>query len=434
MKKIYTLITGGLLLLASYTQSTAQCPGNRYHDVLFPALPDSTMNVVYGSNANWMNSTTSLKMDIYQPHGDTDTLRALIIWAHGGSFIGGAKADMAMLCRDFSKLGYVTATMDYRLFMSGLIPGTGSVDSNSAGAAVMRAVHDARAAVRYFRKNFTEGGNTYGIDTNNIYFGGASAGGFIALHLAYMNELSEFPSYIDTTGTTNGWQYGQKGMHGGIEGISGNQGYSSNIKAIVNLSGAISDTAWMHTGDVPVISTHSIGDGTVPYGHAKIFLSGTYPIQYVDGSVVVTIRANEQGIINCFKSYTGSDHVPEGSDAGRYDTTITLVRDFLEHFTCGTPITCTSIPTVGVNELAADDASIKVFPNPAYNTTTIDLTAFSGKTVSLEMYDALGRKVNDISKIKADRYTITRGSLPNGIYMINVIADGKLFSKKIIFE
>ncbi len=436
MKKIYTLITGSLLLLASYTQVNAQCAGNRYHDVIFPALPDSITDVVYGSNTSFLNQTTSLKMDIYQPSGDTDTLRALIIWAHGGSFVGGDKADMAMLCRDFSKMGYVTATINYRLGVTGIIPTTGNVDSNSAGAAVMRAVHDARAAVRYFRKNFSEGGNTYGIDTNNIYFGGASAGGFIALHLAYMDQWNEFPTYIDTTGTTNGWQYGQKGLHGGLEGLSGNPGYSSKVKAIVNLSGAIADTAWMHTGDIPVISTHSIGDGTVPYGTHLIYLSppSTYPIQVVDGSVSVANRANQVGITNCFKSYAGDQHVPEGSDPLIYDTTLTLARDFLEHFTCGTPITCTSIPTVGINELAANDVAIKIFPNPAHNATTIDLTAFSGNTVNIELYDVLGRKVKDITKIKADQYTITRGNLPNGIYLINVIADGKLFSKKIMFE
>ncbi|MCE9538437.1 MAG: T9SS type A sorting domain-containing protein [Bacteroidetes bacterium] len=440
MKKFYSLITGSLLVVSVVTQLNAQCPGNRYHDIVFPAMPDSTMNVVYGYNITFNNAVgtanypDTLKLDVYQPQGDTDSLRALIIFAHGGSFIGGHKADMSMLCRDFAKMGYVTATMDYRLLMNGLpFPGP---DSNTAGAAVMRAVHDARAAVRFFRKNFTEGGNTYGIDTNNIYFGGASAGGFIALHLAYMDKQSEFPSYIDTTGITVGWKTGQKGLHGGIEGLSGNQGYSSKVKAIVNLSGAISDTAWMHAGDIPVISTHSVGDATVPYGRKKIYLSppATYPIQYVNGSSVVAAKANEVGVINCFKSYPGNSHVPEGSSVQAYDTTLVLIRDFLEHFTCGTPITCTSNPSVGVSELASNDPAIKIFPNPAYNNVTVDLKAFSGKLVSIELYDALGRKVKEITKIKTEQHTITRGNLPNGIYLINVMVEGKLYSKKIIFE
>lgn len=431
MKKFYSLITGSLLVAAFSTQLNAQCAGNRYHDIIFPAMPDSTMDIIYGNNIRYNNSAQSLKLDVYQPNGDTDAMRALIIFAHGGSFVAGAKADMAMLCRDFSKMGYVTATIDYRLFMTDLpFPGP---DSNDAGAAVMRAVHDARAAVRFFRKNAREDGNTYGIDTNNIFFGGASAGGFMALHLAYMDELNEFPSYIDTTGITVGWKTGQKGLHGGIEGLSGNQGYSSKVKAIVNLSGAISDTAWMHAGDTPLISTHSVGDGTVPYGSTKIFLSGTYPIQYVDGSSSVAFRANEMGLINCFKSYPGNDHVPEGSGTA-YDTSLVLIRDFLEHFTCGTAITCTSIPSVGIGELAADDLLFNIYPNPAYNTVNIDLKAFSGKLVNIQLYDVLGRKVKEIDKIKTEQHTITRGNLPDGIYLVNVIVEGKLYSKKIMFE
>ncbi len=434
MKKIYTLFTGSILLIASSVQLNAQCAGNRYHDILFPAMPDSTMNIVYGNNVTYSNAAQSLKLDVYQPHGDTDSMRALIIWAHGGSFVGGAKADMSMLCRDFSKMGYVTATMDYRLFMTGLpFPGP---DSNDAGGAVMRAVQDGRAAVRFFRKNARVGGNTYNIDTNNIYFGGGSAGGFIALHLAYMDQESEFPAYVDTTGVTVGNKRGQKGVHGGCEGLSGNQGYSSKVKAIINLSGAVADTSWMHFGDTPVISTHSINDGTVPCGTHLIYLTppSTFPIQVVDGSNSVALRANQVGIVNCFKSYPGNHHVPETSNQLIYDTTLILVRDFLEYMHCGTPLTCTSFPATGVNEIKADDAAIKVFPNPAASSLTIDLKALSGRVVNIELYDALGRKVKEISKIKAEQYTITRGNLPNGIYLINVISDGKLFSKKIMFE
>ena len=251
-----------------------------------------------------------------------------------------------------------------------------------------------------------------------------------------MDKLSEFPNYIDTTGTTNGWKQGQKGMHGGIEGVSGNQGYSSKVKAIVNLSGAISDTAWMSAGDIPLISTHGTGDGTVPYGTDLIYLQppSTYPIQIVDGSSSVAIKANQVSLVNCFKSYLSNSHVPEG-DAPYYDTTLCLVRNFLEHFTCGTPFDCSySAMVSNIKDLTAADASINVYPNPAHNSITVDLKEFAGKTVNIELYDALGRKVKDVSKIKTAQYTIARDNLPNGIYLMNVNVDGKLHSKKIMFE
>lgn len=435
MKKIYTLITGSLFLAASSTQLNAQCTDGRYHDFVFPGAAVSS-DVVYGSNMTFSGSTQSLKLDVYEPQGDTATMRPLIIFAHGGSFVGGSKtgAEMIKICTDFAKLGYVTVSVDYRLFMTGFpFPGP---DSNDAGGAVMRAVHDARAAVRFFRKNVAENGNTYKIDTSAIYFSGISAGGFMALHLAYMDQLSEFPSHIDTTGITVGSKRGQKGLFGGLEGLSGNQGYSSKVKAIINLSGAISDTAWINTGDTPLLSTHGTGDGTVPYGTALIYLQppSTYPIQIVDGSSSVAIKANQVGLVNCFRSYVSNSHVPEG-DAPYYDTTLCLMRNFLEHFTCGIPFDCSySAMVTNIKDLTAADATINVYPNPANNSVTVDLKEFAGKTVNIELYDALGRKVKDVSKIKTGQYTITRDNLPNGIYLMNVNVDGKLLSKKIMFK
>ena len=56
-------------------------------------------------------------MDIYTPVGDNYTNRPLLIFAHGGSFIGGSKTNPTMvdLCETFAKRGYVTASINYRL-------------------------------------------------------------------------------------------------------------------------------------------------------------------------------------------------------------------------------------------------------------------------------------------------------------------------------
>ncbi len=42
-----------------------------------------------------------------------------------------------------------------------------------------------------------EDGNPWGIDPERIYMGGVSAGGFLALHHAYVDNESEIPSVID---------------------------------------------------------------------------------------------------------------------------------------------------------------------------------------------------------------------------------------------
>jgi para-nitrobenzyl esterase len=440
MKKFYSAIAFGSLLLSSVTGTKAQCTGGRYHDYIFPTFPDTTNNVIYGSNLKTnsagVGTTQILKMDIYQPTGDASTNRALVIVAHGGSFIGGSKTgtDVTPLCRDLAKMGYVTASIDYRTGMTNFpFASSHTLDSTDAGAAVMRAVHDGRAAIRFFRKNARIGGNTYGIDTNNIYFAGVSAGGFISLHVAYMNSLSEFPNYVDTTG--------QPGLHGGIEGQSGNPGYSSSVKAIVNICGAIGDTAWMQPGDIPVLSFHGTADGTVPYGSALIYLSppSTYPLLEVDGSCSVAKRANNVGITNCMETWFGKDHIPEvgttTSELAYYDSTITITRNFLEHFTCGVSLNCsyTMTPQVGITELHSN-IDFNLYPNPAQTAITVDLSEFFGKTVQVEVFDAMGKRVKNIEKIKDQKTVISRDGLSNGIYLISITSEGMRSSKMVMFE
>lgn len=426
MKKIY-LALATLVSLVATTKSNAQCAGNRYHDKIFPAVT-VTSNVQYGSNLKYNNTNQNLLLDVYEPTGDTSTSRALIVMAHGGSFIGGSKTgtDVVPLCNDLAKLGYVVASIEYRVGMNNFpFPGP---DSSDATEAVMRAVQDGRAAVRYFKKNVAVGGNTYKIDLNNIYFAGVSAGGFVALQLAYLDEISEFPNYIDTVG--------QYGIGGGIEGLSGNPGYSSDVKAIVNICGAIGDTAWMKAGDEPVLNFHGTDDGTVPYGSDIITLAGLFPIMPVDGSFSVNAKADQVGIVNCFEIHEGQDHVPHTGSAQYYDTTFTITRNFLEHFTCGVALDCnyTTPPAVGVEELNVSAADVDLYPNPANTNFTIDLVAFANNLVTIELYDVLGKRVANYGSIKTNQFNVNTNNLPAGVYFVRITSGQNAVTKKIILE
>ncbi len=428
MKKIYLSSCAALLIAASSIQLNAQCTGNRYHDFVFPATPVATSNVSYGSNLKSNGTTQNLLLDIYEPVGDVATMRPLVIVAHGGSFIGGSKTggDVVPICKDLARLGYVAVSIEYRVGMTRFpFPGP---DSTDAAPAVVRGVHDARAAVRFFRKNAAVGGNTYRIDPNQIYMLGVSAGGFIALQTAYMDNINELPPYIDTVG--------QPGIQGGIQGLSGNPGYSSDVTAVVNICGAVGDTAWINAGDEPVLSFHGTNDNTVPYGSAMITLSGVWPIMQVDGSFSIDARVDQLGIENCFEIYEGQDHTPHVGSAAYYDTTLTITRNFLEHFTCGIPLNCayTTPPAVGINELSVAAEDVDIYPNPANLSFVIDLTPFSSNSISIEMYDVVGKNIRTMNSIKAGKYNIERGNLDSGIYFVKITSKGKSITKKIIFE
>ena len=105
-------------------------------------------------------------MDIYEPNGDTETARPLIIWAHGGSFIGGSKTDgdVVTLADKFVKKGYVFASINYR------IGNDWPITQASATKAVVRAVQDMKASIRFFYKDRVTA-DTYKIDTTkNLYW------------------------------------------------------------------------------------------------------------------------------------------------------------------------------------------------------------------------------------------------------------------------
>jgi acetyl esterase/lipase len=428
MKKIYVTICF-MALCGIHNISNAQCAGERYFNYVFPANPTLTSNVNYGSNAKVDGATQQLMMDIYQPNGDTATKRPLVIVAHGGSFIGGSKtgSDVVPICKDLAKLGYVAASIEYRLGMNGLpFPGP---DSSDATEAVMRGVHDGRAAVRYFRKNAAINGNTYKIDTNNIFVAGVSAGGFIALQMAYLDQVAEIPSFIDMVG--------QPGLTGGIEGNSGNPGYSSEVKAIINMCGALGDTAWIKPGDEPVINFHGTNDGTVPYGSDEISLLGLYPLLKVHGSFSVNAKAVQMGIPTCFEIYENQDHVPATSNASYYDTTIVKIRTFLNHFVCGTPLNCNYNGSI-VNAVGAglmenvNNNSWSIYPNPAFNQLMVDLRKLESKNLNISIVNALGQVVISKSNVQAKQENVDISNLPAGLYQITVSDGEKQYDKKFV--
>ena len=281
-----------LFLLYTYQLTLAQCVGgNRYFSNIFEY--DSVMNVKFGANVTASTSTPQdLLLDIYLPKNDTLNKRPVIFFTHGGSFLFGSKSDgdVVYLCREFAKKGYVCISQDYRTGME-------SFDATSAARAVWRAMQDGKAAVRYMKAN----ASTYNIDTNMIIYGGSSAGGFTALHLAFLDKPNEVLPSIDTNIYTGP---GSTGL-GNFKGTTNNLPNSSNVHAVINLCGAIGDTSWIEPSDIaiPVINMHGTADQTVPYGTAIIKLLNTIPLLKVDGSASIRKKLNQANHPNYFYTF-----------------------------------------------------------------------------------------------------------------------------------
>ena len=60
-----------------------------------------------------------------------------------------------------------------------------------------------KSAVRYFRKDVKNNNNSFGINTNQIFVGGYSAGAVTAAHLSVIDEgevPEEFQSFFEKSG------------------------------------------------------------------------------------------------------------------------------------------------------------------------------------------------------------------------------------------
>ncbi len=404
LKKTILLAFTALFGLLGFAQTVSHptCNGSRYWNEDY--TPNITPNVVFGQNVSQNGQNTTLKMDIYEPTGDNVTARPLAIFAFGGSFIGGTRttADMIAFCEKFSKLGFVTATIDYRLGVNIF-----QADSFELARAVMRATHDMRAAIRFFMKDaYTT--NTYRIDTNYIFVGGTSAGAVTALLAAYLDKESDAPQYI--LDIANGW--------GGLAGTSGNPGYNTPIKGVLNLAGCLSDKSFMADGGPDLCSMHGTLDDVVPYGHEMLVFSGVFNIKVVDGSGALHPFAQSAGINARLYPWQGGGHVPYVSDPLYMDTTLNYMRAFLYEEMCGSP--------TGIAE-GLKTSDFAVYPNPTLDKLTIRNDYAAGEAFLL---DITGKNVASYA-LPVGETEISVAQLPKGLYIVNIQSGGRQYSKKI---
>jgi len=306
MKRILQYATV-ICLLAIANNTFAQ---TRYMEEVFSSVT-ITSNIIYGNNLDAGTNPQDLMVDIYEPDtslGDSLVERPVIIYIHTGSFVPapspiqctGSKTDSAVVefCTQFAKRGYVAAAISYRVGWNPLHPDQTERIRGLLNAAY-RGIQDARTCVRWFRKNYEVGGNTYGIDTSKFIMFGQGTGGYISYACASMDRfdgemnLTKFIdpgcscpltclcSVIDTALSGDMYGLGNRPLN-----TENWPGYSSNIHMAVNLGGALPDLGWLEAGDVPMVGLHNVADPFGPYttdwvivpttGDRVVIVSGTH--------------------------------------------------------------------------------------------------------------------------------------------------------------
>ncbi len=357
MKRIFTLLI--VLVLASGMQLQAQ----RYVTEVFSEV-DVTPNVTYGMNATVIAYQIvgqaipeALKLDIYQPSGDVETNRPLILYFHTGNFLptpqngspSGTRTDLNVveMCTRLAKMGYVVASCDHRL---GWNPVATTQDERvyTLINAAYRGVQDCRTAIRFFRMTEDQLGNPYGIDPTKVCVWGQGTGGYISFAAATINNYSDIvipkfthdieipagsgnfvpvPMVIESiNGDIYGTSFGINPQDGDTLCYVNHPGYSSDFNVAVNLGGACGDSSWITAQDPPMISFHAPTDPFAPYNVGTVIVPGfNLPVVEVSGSghvqeIAHALNLNSSFLLadNAGDVYTNAANNSNGGNYGLY--------------------------------------------------------------------------------------------------------------------
>ncbi len=108
--------------------------------------------------------------------------------------------------------------------------------------------------------------------------------------------------------------------------------------------------------------------------------------------------------------------------------TKTPVADF-------TSAPCYSV--VGINELGQNNATISVYPNPAFDVVNISIASKVNAKAVVSVYNSVGQKVSQITSnltVGANTLNVNTSNYDAGIYFISANIEGKLYTQKVIVK
>lgn len=438
MRLYFTTFLCLSFLCASQVFAQSQCQSGRYAEAVFDCV-DTTENIVYGQGRlNWSttnifcqhgalppyNNFQDLLCDVYEPCNDSETARPLLIVIHGGAWAGGNKRDMAAYCHKMALRGYVVASISYRLSITpNILCWNAELDEKKLIRAFYRAMQDAKAAVRYFRAHAAD----WNIDSDNIFAAGHSAGAFNTLGLAYLTDDSERPEATFQQNYCGNWFNEILCTDlGGIEGEGGNAGFSSLVKAVIPIAGALPVLDFLDgPNDPPMLLVHGTADDVVPYGGGCVLpairaLGLFNPCVYTYGSAAIYPYADSIGMEAELLTFQGGAH---DFTQVQWDSIVSRSTRFL---CCQLHDgNCQAVAT----ETVFEKSPFEVFPNPTNGEIKIETSHATNFTAQL--YDMNGRLLLQ-QNFATNRANLSLPNQPEGLYLLRLQTKGETFATRIV--
>ena len=192
-----------------------------------------------------------LMLDLARPNQGNGPFPALIyIFGGGWGYYSGDRRQCLYWIQSAAERGYVAATIDYRL--------TSVKEKGKTKYIFPAQIYDVKAAVRWMRANASR----YNIDPKRIGVVGYSSGAHLALLLGLTSPRD------------------------GLEGDSGNAGYSSGVQAVVAMAGMVEAVSFYEQTNVPARVAALLG------GDPK-----EVPDQYVKASPLTYVSIDDPPVL-----------------------------------------------------------------------------------------------------------------------------------------
>ena len=161
------------LILALASLSSLSQPNTNQSRPRFQVPPGVKVmrNLEYGRGGG-----RAMLLDLYLPE-KSDKPLPLIVWIHGGAWLGGSK-DGGSPALQFTANGYAVAHVGYRL---------------SPEAKFPAQINDCKAAVRWLRANAIK----YNLDATKFIAWGSSAGGHLVALLGTTGDVKELEGEVN---------------------------------------------------------------------------------------------------------------------------------------------------------------------------------------------------------------------------------------------
>lgn len=162
-----------------------------------PVLPPAPEGVVIQADLDYLDAGRAEKLDLYLPAARPEGTRSpAVVFIHGGGWRGGDKAERRAFNygTHLARAGYVMISINYWMEAEDLWP---------------KNLHDCKNAVRWLRVH----ADRLGVDPERIGVAGGSAGGHLALMVAYTTDVD------------------------GLEPAAPYPGVSSRVSCVINLYG-----------------------------------------------------------------------------------------------------------------------------------------------------------------------------------------------------